>query len=71
MELKDDLTFGIDVRGDAALFIEAHHINGWEIDKLTKEMCKYEKYVFFRVLENGVQQHGHGWIEGGRITQWG
>jgi len=33
---------------------------------------KGEDNIFFRVIKNGVQQKGHGWIDGeGEVFQWG
>lgn len=67
----EDLSFGIDCRGDEAFFIESFHINGWGIDSDAKEALRGKALEFFRVLENGSEVHSHGWIENGKIVQWG
>ena len=69
--LIEDLTFGTDIRGDEAFFIESFHINGWEVDSDVIEALRGKGPEFCRVLENGLQRHSHGWIEDGRIIQWG
>ena len=67
-----DLTFGMDCRGDHAFFIEARHLEGWTIDQ---EACNalIDEFdpVFFRKIQNGVETHVHGWIEGNEIVQFG
>lgn len=70
--MQKDLTFGNDIRGDYALFIEKKHfINGGEaVDEETKKAAGSDM-VFFRVIENGIEQRGHGWLENGKIFQWG
>jgi len=69
--LVRDLTFGIDARGDDAFFIERHHFTSeWEIDEETQEALN-GKLTFFRMIEDGEQKHQHGWIEDGRVVQWG
>ena len=71
-EFKKDLTKGEDVRGDHALFIERKHFQkGNALDWETFELTKDSEAVFFRIIENGEQQHSHGWIERGQIIQWG
>lgn len=70
-EPKEDLTYGEDVRGDHALFIERKHINGWDLDEEAQAFTEGKSPTFFRVIENGEQQSGHGWIEDGKIIQWG
>lgn len=67
-----DLTTGNDIRGDYALFIEEKHFinGGWSIDQKTKNVVGNDIH-FFRVIRNGEQQGGHGWIENGEIIQWG
>lgn len=75
---KKDLERGTDNRGDIALFIEERHFkeDGWTLDNTTKKYIqlnlKGEDNIYFRVIKNGVQQNGHGWIDGdGDIFQWG
>jgi len=75
---KKDLERGTDNRGDNALFIEERHFkeDGWTLDNTTKKYIqinlKGEDNIYFRVIKNGVQQNGHGWIDGdGDIFQWG
>jgi len=75
---KKDLERGADIRGDYALFIEERHFkeDGWILDNTTKKYIqinlKGEDNIFFRVIKNGVQQKGHGWIDGeGEVFQWG
>lgn len=71
--MENDLTYGEDVRGDNALFIEGSHINnnGWELDDEAQAFTEGKSPTFFRVIENGEQQSSHGWIEDGKIIQWG
>jgi ribosomal protein L37AE/L43A len=70
---KKDLEAGMDVRGDDALFIKEKHIHGWNLDKEAKEVVRGIDFpVFFRVIaEDGTQLSGHGYIENGKIVQWG
>ena len=72
IEKIPDLTFGTDVRGDHALFMEEKHIgmDGWEIDEEAQSVAG-DGLHFFRILSNGIQKHGHGWIDKGRICRWG
>lgn len=72
MENIRDLSYGTDVRGDHALFIELKHIldDGWGLDEEAMSVVGNE-LTFFRIIEHGIQQHSHGWIEEGRIVQWG
>jgi hypothetical protein len=68
--MKEDLTQGTDGRGDNALFIDSKHfIDGWELDAEAQK--KTQNLIFFRVIENGFEQSGHGWAENGVIIQWG
>jgi len=68
---EQDLTQGVDIRGDEAAFIEEKHFkNDWELDDEAKDALGSGVY-FFRVVRNGEQQSGHGWIENGEIVQWG
>ena len=72
---KRDFEQGIDARGDQAVFIESRHINGWELDETSKKYIQitFEDVFFFRVIKDGIQQSGHGYIDvtEGRIIQWG
>ncbi len=70
--MHEDLTKGTDKRGDYTLFIESKHcINkGWELDNEAKKAAG-SSLTFFRVIENGEEESGHGWIENGEIVQWG
>jgi len=68
----EDLDYDFDVRGDYALFIEEKHFTADDdLDQHTKNMFLNCDATFFRVIENGEQQHAHGWIENGRVVQWG
>jgi hypothetical protein len=67
-----DLCCGTDVRGDHATFIEEKHFSSeWDLDAETKKKFAGCSPTFFRVIKNGIQQSGHGWIEDGEIIQWG
>lgn len=68
----EDLSSDIDIRGDYALFIEAKHfIDHFDLDDYVRLRYLNCEPTFFRVISNGVQQSGHGWIENGEIIQWG
>ena len=68
----EDLSFDFDVRGDYALFIEEKHFTSEDdLDEETKKQFVNCEATFFRVIDNGEQQSGHGWIENGEIVQWG
>ena len=68
----EDLSFDFDVRGDYALFIEEKHFTADDdLDDETKNEFLNCEATFFRVIDNGEQQSGHGWIENGEIVQWG
>jgi len=68
----EDLSYDIDVRGDYALFIEEKHFtNNDDLKEHTANRFLNCNATFFRVIKNGVQQSGHGWIEDGEIVQWG
>lgn len=70
--MQQDLTQGTDVRGDYALFIEEKHfIDGGDLDEEAKSFTENMDATFFRVISNGKEQSGHGWIEKGEIFQWG
>ena len=66
-----DLTFGTDLRGDYALFIDEKHFSEdqWSVDDEVAK--KANQPTFFRVIRNGKQQGGHGWVERNEIIQWG
>ena len=69
--MEKDLTYGSDVRGDSALFIEKKHFNSeWELDQDVQTFVG-KKLTFFRVIYNGKQSSAHGWIDNGQIVQWG
>ena len=69
---KEDLTFGYDVRGDEALFIEDKHFDGYDVDDEVKsfivdmikegEIYEDEEILFFRVIEDGEETNSHGWL---------
>jgi hypothetical protein len=68
----EDLSYDFDVRGDYALFIEEKHFTSDDdLDEETKNEFLNCEATFFRVIHNGEQQSGHGWIENGEIVQWG
>jgi hypothetical protein len=72
--MEEDLTYGQDSRGDNAFFIEEFHFTdkGWGLDAETKKFLSGKNNAtFFRVIRNGIEQRGHGWIEAGEIIQWG
>lgn len=71
--MQKDLTRGTDIRGDYALFIESSHFvgSGWDLDEEAKSFTENMGAVFFRMIENGVEQSAHGWIEDGEIVQFG
>ena len=69
--MQKDLTFGIDVRGDEAFFIETRHFSPTgDLDEEAKTALG-SRTEFFRVLDDGEEQHSHGWIENGEVVQWG
>jgi hypothetical protein len=71
--MQEDLTFGEDIRGDQAFFIEEKHFigDGWQVDDEAKKALG-SRTQFFRVIDAmGEELHGHGWVEGGEIVQWG
>jgi len=69
----EDLSFGFDIREDYSLFIEEKHFlnDGWTLDDYVKNRFLNCEATFFRVIKDGVQQHRHGWIEDGKVVQWG
>jgi hypothetical protein len=68
-----DLTFGTDGRGDYALFIHYCHVeaDGWGIDQDTQDVVPDEPTFFRLIDDDGTPMRQHGWIENGRIIQWG
>ena len=66
-----DLTYDIDVRGDYAFFIETKHFKRKGLSEAVKKELTGSRWTFFRVIENGIQQSSHGYIDGGEIVQWG
>lgn len=67
-----DMTFGYDARGDYALFIDKKRLNGDSFDEeTTKELKKIGGSTFFRLINDNQQLRTHGWIEDGKIIQWG
>lgn len=68
----EDFSKDTDIRGDFATFIEEKHFTSeWELDAEAKKRFKECHPTFFRVIKNGKQQDGHGWIQDGEIVQWG
>ena len=67
-----DLTFGEDIRGDHALFIHERHFpgDGWTLDQEAKNIIG-RSTRFFRIITDEGQTREHGWIENGKIIQWG
>jgi hypothetical protein len=70
-----DMTFGYDARGDYALFIDKKRMK--DSDSFNEETTEYLKNewinasTFFRLIDGGQQLRSHGWIENGKIVQWG
>lgn len=65
-----DLTFGDDIRGDYALFIdEKHFVDEYKLDKEAQKQT--QELTFFRVIYNKTEQGSHGWAKNGEIVQWG
>jgi hypothetical protein len=68
----EDFSKDTDIRGDYALFIEAKHFDKYgDLNHEAQKRLKGCQPTFFRVILNGEQQGGHGWIEDGKIIQWG
>ena len=66
----DDLSYGVDGRGDYAYFMEEKHvISDWKVDK--KAATGSNEAIFFRLIKDGKQTRSHGWIEDDTIVQWG
>jgi hypothetical protein len=71
--IMKDLSFDFDIRGDYALFIEESHFlkDGWNLDDYVRLRFLNCEPTFFRVIRNGEQLHNHGWLEDGKVVQWG
>lgn len=68
----EDFGKDTDIRGDFATFIEARHFTqSDDLDEQTMKRFKGCQPTYFRVILNGKQESGHGWIEDGEIIQWG
>ncbi|KXH70044.1 MAG: hypothetical protein AM326_12420 [Candidatus Thorarchaeota archaeon SMTZ-45] len=66
-KLMKDLTYGTDLRGDEALFIEKKHFDGFSLD-----VDVGSEPVFFRAItKDGVQTATHGWAQNKKVIQWG
>lgn len=68
-----DMTFGYDARGDYALFIDKKRLKDDGFDEETTEYLKnsVKDTTFFRLIDGKDQLRTHGWIENGKIIQWG
>jgi hypothetical protein len=67
-----DMKFGHDLRGDYALFIDKKRLKNDCFDEETTELLKKIKdATFFRLIDGNQQLRTHGWIENGKIIQWG
>ena len=74
---KEDLTFGDDIRGDEALFIEDKHFDGDDVDDEVKsfivemikdgEIYEDEEILFFRIIKYGEETDSHGWLSVSKI----
>ena len=66
-----DLTDGEDCRGDHAFFIDISHFDQeGKLDDEAKAVLG-SRLTMFRIIDQGVQDHRHGWIEDGEVIQWG
>ena len=67
----EDLTYGTDVRGDRAYFIDEKHLHrsSWIVSE--EADTGNQEPTFFRIIKLGQQMHLHGWLEGRKIVQWG
>jgi hypothetical protein len=75
--MQQDLTQGEDIRGDYALFVDVKHFieDGFDIDEELKSHLRKNLSgdVFFRVIVDGEEQSGHGWLNADtqEVFQWG
>lgn len=72
-----DLTWGIDVRGDTAIFIDCRHLreDGWSFDDAVTGYLRHAngvETVFFRLIEGGRETARHGWVhmQTGKVERW-
>ena len=69
-----DLSSGIDVGGNDAVFIHAKHfISEWEVDEEVKTYSKNRNELVYFVVwyPDRNEQGAHGYLEDGEIVQWG
>ena len=75
-----DLATGADMRGDVAVFLYRSHVRAdGSLDKrAAKAVDEFNASLgaggptFFRVLDESGRETGtHGWVENGKVTQWG
>lgn len=69
--IYEDLSYGVDRRGDDAYFIDVKHFlpDGWTVDDEAR--THKTEPIFFRTIINGEHNKAHGWIEDNKIVQWG
>ena len=69
----EDLTFGIDVGGDHAFFIhQKHFLSEWEVDETVKQISRnYGDVLMFRIIHPDGEQGNNGYLEDGKLIQWG
>jgi hypothetical protein len=77
MDIKKDLSIGIDFNGDIAIFIEKSHIiNEKEVDFTLCIIDTYKSFINlsskkFRLIDNhGNQLDKCGWIKCDKIIKW-
>lgn len=78
---REDLTFGEDMRGAVALFVDSKHLvepGGYYLGRMDEAVARIVEEqtdcesVFFRLLENGRETGSHGWVGAkGAVEQWG
>lgn len=74
--LKRPFEYGVDVRGDRALFVpEDVRLDDSKLVQQVRQIGGGEA-VFFRIINKaGIQRHAHGWMEARNgsveIVQWG
>jgi hypothetical protein len=69
-----DMTFGYDARGDYALFIDKKRMkdsNSFNEETTDYLKNKIREATFFRLIDGNEQLRSHGWMENGKIVQWG